>query len=368
MKYFWVLLGGALLFLLLPSNGLAQTPVFTITVSTEEADNNPIYFASVNHLAIISNTGEYLFLRKVEGENNTGTDFKRQGDRLTYFVAVEDRIRSIGFGRFEEMDTSYTVTRTWEGVGELADWHDLQYKDNGNAVLLLYRSRTMDLTSLGGSATATVYSCVVQELDANNNLVWEWDSYPGIPITNTVLSVTGDVVDYAHCNAVDIDNDGNYLVSNRNLSSITKVDGTTGDIIWQLGGVANEFTFTNDDGFNLQHDIRRLDNGRITMFDNGVASRGYSRGVEYEIDEVNMIITKTWEHTGTFTFCCGNMQTLDNGNRLISWGFAKPSVTEVKPDGTRVFVLEIHNNTYRAYKMPAPPFDWQVTYMPVIMK
>ena len=62
------------------------------------------------------------------------------------------------------------------------------------------------------------------------------------------------------------------------MDEITKIDRQTGDIIWRLGGVNNEFTFLNDSldfqhsiptPFCYQHDIRRLRNGNITIYDNG---------------------------------------------------------------------------------------------------
>lgn len=40
-------------------------------------------------------------------------------------------------------------------------------------------------------------------------------------------------------------------------------------MIWILGGRRNQFVFTNDLRFSRQHDIRRLANGNITLFDNG---------------------------------------------------------------------------------------------------
>jgi hypothetical protein len=112
----------------------------------------------------------------------------------------------------------------------------------------------------------------------------------------------------------------------------------------------------------LQHDIRRLDNGHITLFDNGQPSRGYSRAVEYEIDEINKVITRTWEYHGSFAFCCGNVQRLPNGNTLINWGPGKPSMTEVKPDGTKVFEATIEGAafSYRTFRFPVG----QVFYYP----
>src|SRR5690606_33427409 len=108
----------------------------------------------------------------------------------------------------------------------------------------------------------------------------------------------GDYIDYAHGNAVELDSDGNILISSRHMNEITKIDRTTGEIIWRWGGKNNEFTFVNDTlAFSFQHDIRRLPNGNVTLFDNGNHHKPpRSRAVEYELDEVNKTATVVWQY------------------------------------------------------------------------
>ena len=58
-------------------------------------------------------------------------------------------------------------------------------------------------------------------------------------------------------NSVAIDYDDHIIVSNRHLSEVTKINRQTGDIIWRLGGVNNEFDFVNDEfQMSYQHDAR----------------------------------------------------------------------------------------------------------------
>lgn len=395
MKYFFSILSGLAVFLVYNGIANAQGPVLTYTLtindmtqateitaqavptvsvllSTGDIGDGDIFIAQGNWIMVVDNAGNTIFSQYANGVANSGTDFKRQGDYLTYFVNNDDSVVGAGFGYYQVLDLNYTPIDFYTAVGLQADLHDLQLLDNNHALLLAYKSHIVDLTAYGGVKNATVYSCVVQEVDENNNLVWAWDSWDHTPINYTNQSLTSSLVDYDHCNAVEPDNDGNILLSSRHLDSVTKINRTTGDIMWRLGGVANDFTFTNDAGFALQHSIRRLDNGRITLFDNGRATRGYSRGVEYEIDETNMLVTKTWEYIGPFAFCCSNVQTLDNGNRLINWGPAHPTITEIKPDGTPVFIMDTQAGSYRGFRflanrVPATPANW-VYYFPLILK
>ena len=59
--------------------------------------------------------------------------------------------------------------------------------------------------------------------------------------------------DYFHINAVNLDTDGNLLISGRAVSTIYKVDRHTGNIIWRLGGKESTFTLGPGVQFNGQH-------------------------------------------------------------------------------------------------------------------
>ena len=57
---------------------------------------------------------------------------------------------------------------------------------------------------------------------------------------------------------------------------------------WRLGGKRTDFTIGPDAAFSWQHDIRRRDDGTISVFDNeaGITDRSkQSRGLILEIDE-----------------------------------------------------------------------------------
>jgi hypothetical protein len=176
-------------------------------------------------------------------------------------------------------------------------------------------------------------------------------------------------LNFIHANAIDIDFDGHFLLCSRNLDEITKINRTTGEIIWRWGGSQNQFEFINDYPFTAQHCIRSLGNNRYLMYDNGNYSSQYtgtgniSRAVEYELDTVLMTAEKVWEFIhpdSLFTPSIGGAQRLPNGNTLINFGNLQlmnlgSIVIEVSPDNEIVFQLEYDNggNLYRAHK-----FDW----------
>ncbi len=209
----------------------------------------------------------------------------------------------------------------------------------------------------------TVTDDVIQEIDVNKNIVFEWHSLDHIPITDSFFNLTSRNIDYAHFNSVNIDPfDNNLLISFRTTSEIVKVSRATGDIMWRLGGKKNEFTFIGEHAENApyyfvgQHCIWRLTNGDLLFFDNGNITGGgvtpcdrtYSRAVQYKIDEVNKTAELVWEfrhHPDISAPSMGRVQKLSNGNVTIEWGSAiqntasVPIVTEVSPAGELVYEM-----------------------------
>jgi outer membrane protein assembly factor BamB len=147
------------------------------------------------------------------------------------------------------------------------------------------------------------------------------------------------IADLDHPNSIDFDLDGGVIVSYRDLSAIVKVDPTTYQIIWQLGGTQNQFTFVDDPlgGFDGQHTARILPNGHLLMFDNGwTHSPQASRAVEYALDAVQKTATMVWQYSANpsiFNDFTGSAQRLANGNTVVA--FTRMGIVdEVRADGT----------------------------------
>jgi hypothetical protein len=328
-------------------------PPLTVTTAPNGTADGDIFLApfagnvlTTTYALILDQSGQPVYYKKLAGVT---TDFKKQPDgRLTYYNG----------GIFYAMDSSYNIVDTYQaGNGYPTDLHDLQVLPNGHALLLIYNPQVVDMSQIisGGYQNAAVVGLMIQELDTSKNVVFEWRSWDHFLITDTQVSLTTPDVDYVHGNAVELDSDGNLLISSRNMSEITKINRQTGDIIWRWGGKRNQFTFVNDPApdFGAQHDIRRQPNGHVTFFDNRWST--YSRAVEYQLDENAKIATLVWEYRHTpdvWAPFMGNTQRLNNGNTLIGWG-GVPLVTEVKSDGSKVFELNLAPNVnYRAFRFP----------------
>ena len=167
--------------------------------------------------------------------------------------------------------------------------------------------------------------------DLNNNLLFDWNASDHLNITDyqsTLFignSIPGQIA-WMHGNSIDVDYDDNLILSNRKSSEIIKINRNNGEVIWIMGGPLNEFQIINDslNGTAKQHDVTRLDNGNILVFDNGENNtHPASRVVEYEIDENNKVASLVWEFFNPYGYisrAMGSAQRLPNGNTLINWG------------------------------------------------
>jgi hypothetical protein len=303
--------------------------------------------------------------------DNTGTNlvYSSKTNTILRFVPPQGLVTSNDATAFRFRDESITnVVDSSPALGYTLDTHDVKLFPNGHSFVFGNEVRTFDMSAVvpGGKSAASITGDIIQELDGNKRLVFEWHTFDYVPITNTFADMTQASFDYAHVNAIALDpTDNNLLASLRTTSEIVKINRRTGQIIWRLGGKNNMFTFIGEHSTNApyytvgQHDIHRLPNGHLLYFDNGNISGGgitpsdrtYTRAVEYALDETNMTATLVWEfrHTPDIsTPCTGSVKRFPNGNTTIDWGCAVPTsgyiLTEVNPAGQVVFEMKHRTN------------------------
>ncbi len=309
-----------------------------------------------SYLLILENDGTPFFHRRLAAR---GHDFKLQPDgRLTYFDAAA--------AAFYAMDSTHAVVDSFRtGNGYTTDLHECLVLPNGHVLLMAYDPQIVDMTPYDpkGRPDATVIGLIVQEIDREKDVVFQWRSWDHFEFTDAIGIPLGlRVVDYVHGNSIEADHDGNIILSSRNLNEITKISRATGEILWRFGGKNNQFRFSGDPiGFSRQHDARRQASGTLTLFDNGnFHTPAFSRAVEYDLDEERFVAKLVWEYRhqpdvhGPAT---GSVQRLPTGNTLIEWGTTTPTLTEVTPKGDVVHELSFDPGvfSYRAFRFEWPP-------------
>ncbi|KAK1657704.1 ASST-domain-containing protein [Colletotrichum godetiae] len=262
---------------------------------------------------------------------------------LRGFQGLLDKHHGRMFGYHTLLGSDYEVAKVVRvGSHRLVSAHEFRLVDGKTALVETPIPKPVSLKPWGGSEDQTwIISGGFQEIDIETGeVIFEWESldhvdpkYSAFPLDFGEGLLGGgrteaDGWNYFHINSVDKDDEGNYLVSARNTAAVFKINGTSGAIIWQLGGFhgGSSFVLSKEDVFGYQHHARfrsRSADGKIeiiSLFDNGahstsVKTNPFSRGRIYQLNHTDV---------------------LPNGNAFINWGQAG-AVTEYSNDGDVLF-------------------------------
>ena len=353
------------------TTGALPTDLPSVTVSSPQPASDALTAVNVLDPSQILTHGVAFLLdgagrvRWYVRSNRLIGDFQPQSaTRYTSAVTAYEPLAFAVLGyttaEYQELDPAGNLVRKWTITGGYpTDGHEIRVTPRGTAVLFGFDFRVVDLTALGGSNNAQIIGNVLQEVDSTGHVLFQWNAFDHLAITDIdpSISLTTQRIDWNHGNAIEIDPDGNYLLSFRHLSEVTKIDGRTGTVLWRLGGVQNEFHFDPDSmHFSFQHGLRRLPNGNLIIFDNGNGRvPPYSRVVEYRLDEGAKIATVVWSYRPSpdlYSFALGFAQRLRNGNTLVTFG-TQGTVQEVTPSHEVVWQLNLPQGLwiYRAYRV-----------------
>ncbi len=247
--------------------------------------------------------------------------------------------------RWVEIDPLGNVTRTFGCAGGLPPrFHDLIAEPDGAYWIMCDETRTMDLSGLGGVANAQVMGTVVQHVSSVGELLFQWNPFDHFEITDLApASRTGPSVNWMHGNSLDLDSDGNLIVSFRSLSEITKIDTRTGAVLWRMGGLKNQFAFQDAGApaFSFQHGVRLTAPAHLLLLDN-LGDPAGSRAERYAYDadlHTAQLVGSYGPSPGVTAQLGGSAQDLPGGRTLVSFGPAG-RVEEYDASGQVVWHIE----------------------------
>ena len=274
----------------------------------------------------------------------------------------EGRItRGTGEGKAIIADTSYrTIATVSAGDGLQADLHEFVISPQDTALVTAYRPVTTDLSPMGGPAQGVALSGVVQEIDIpTGQVLFEWSSIDYVPVTDTYVPFSGGTTaapfDYVHINSISIAPDGNLLVSARNTSTVYKVNRSTGQVAWQLGGRRSSFTMGPGATFWFQHHVLSQGQDTLSIFDDGGAppKEPQSRAILLSLDigAMRATLRRSYAHpAGLAAANQGSMQVLADGEVIVGWGNL-PYFSQFTANGTLILdgQFPIGDQSYRAF-------------------
>jgi hypothetical protein len=300
---------------------------------------------------------------------------------------------------FEVHQLSPLQTTYVPAAGLALDSHELRLLSNGDFLLFTDETETgIDLTGYPGLNNArepfgpngSLLPCDVLEVDPKGKLVWKWvgtDHFDPVK-DSTYPATSGDsrgatVADPFHCNSIEVDpENGNLLISSRDMDSIFYIERSSGKVLWKMGGA----TYTKDnaiyipvaDPFYRQHDARLQPGwsstkcggtGQISIFDDETAMSNPARAVVYDVTAgsgngcAKAGASVAWQFAGaTSSGFMGSFRILDDGSRVIGWGYEGETdriFTEVDVNGNDLldFYFLDGSSSFRGIKVPLTALD-----------
>ena len=345
-----------------PAHDTAQGYIFVAPRGGEAGPGGPM---------ILDDRGQAVWFSPVRGEDEFAMNFKVQ-NYLGRPVLTWDHHVVGGKEEYLILDFSYRkVATVHAGNGHRGNFHEFLISPQGTALITVYYKAHGDLTPFGGPKNGVVYAGIAQEVDIESGeVLFEWQSLDHVGLGESYAKlgqISRPGLDYFHINSIDVDHDGNLLVSARNTWTVYKIDRKSGEIIWRLGGKNSDFEMGPGAHFAFQHDARRQPDGTISIFDNGkVIENGKSgkpkavegsRGIILRTDEAKMTATLVREYIHPhqqYSAVGGSMQVLPNGNVFIGWDPAEEDYSEFSKDGDLLFSARFspRDKSYRAFRFP----------------
>jgi hypothetical protein len=239
-----------------------------------------------------------------------------------------------------------------------AGHHDFVIRSDKQLAYIAYDARELD------AFDKIVEGDRIVEMDLQGDSAWEWTVFDHVPVTldypdhqvgNPFIQLP--FIAWSHGNSLVYDeSEAAYYMNFRNINTLMKIDRSTGDVLWQMGGMHSDFTFIGNSEFEFAHGPVLMGNNQILIFDNGTL-KGYSRALEIRYDETNWTVETVWEYRETpdfFSAAVGYAERMPNGNTLVTDGLNKRLV-EVTPTGEITWEATTNEVAFRAYYLESIP-------------
>ncbi len=284
---------------------------------------------TVTVATIIDSQGRYVWYDFLEGGGNLMRTFlSYDRDELIYCYAGDQSHLEDGFILKVGLDAETTE----EFAAPYID-HDMVELPDGTVAAIVVSPYTGGEIALNGSSADQL---VEFHPDGTTSVIWDaWEDFPE-------LATQGQ--NWTHGNGLDYHpEDDTYTMSLKGQSMMIRIDRATGERLWTLGGVYNDFRYIDGaEPIILHHQFDRLDDGML-IFDNGDNNRGYSRAVEYTFDMDEMTVALAWEYVRdppVYVYAKGDVTRFDDGSTQVVWS-SSGEIQDVDPDGDVTWELGV---------------------------
>lgn len=204
------------------------------------------------------------------------------------------------------------------------DGHDHVIVDDGHYIVGVYAAKTVaNIPSQPGRSLFVTGTGLQEIVGGAATFSWLSTDQPTLYACSARGNgfAANNGADYAHWNALAVDNDGNWLATFRHLDAVLKINRTSGNVDWILGGACDQFDLDATQRFTSPHDARRAPDGRLTLFDIA-AGNNPSRVLAFNLDEAGRTVSTFAPFTtdAHFSYNLGSAQSFASGRMLVGWG------------------------------------------------
>ncbi len=332
-------------------------------------------------LYIITENGNFIYYQRSQN-NKILSDFKQtvlpNGEKVYSYMQQECNVPPYHYlsgelivlnDKFEQIK-KLKIKETDKHPELMIENHDSLILDKNHYVLTAYYDS--EIFHPKTEEPIFVTQTVIQEIK-DGKVVFDWMSsdhpqlYTYFKYPNQHLDK--DYHDYMHFNSIIIDpKDGHFIASFASQNAVIKLNRKTGEIMWILGGLADEFNIPEKYRFYGQHTLSLTPDGYLMLFDNQSKSfarrivenfetQQMSRILKFKLDEKAKKIYQTKEIPLNFqTDSMGSVYETGMNTYLVSHG-NKNGVSKISVSGSEVTTLWEMNlhlmPTYRAYEVKA---------------
>ena len=269
-------------------------------------------------------------------------------------IVGAEKIPSSGGDEIIEMDLKGKVlTHLKVGKGDMDKLvhHEVRTDKEGNIYALTFDKKLFDLTSVGGAKQDTVNGDGIVIFSRDGKKLWEWTMLDHLdPLSDP--EIMKHKKDWVHANSVYREEDGNFLISYRDLNQIWKIDFKTGKVLWKLGE-KGDFHLTENQLFSAQHFAHTTSNNELMMLDNGIRNET-TRALSFKLDTKNKTAQTVLDiklPKEYYTTAKGNAQFI-NGDKVM-FSLTDPRsflITDLK--GKILWKILIGGDPYRLEQTP----------------
>lgn len=275
-------------------------------------------------------------------------------EKTVMCIVGAEKIPSSGGDEIIEMDlTGKVLTHLQVGKGDMDKLvhHEVRTDKDGNIYALTFDKKKFDLTSVGGIKEDTVKGDGIVLFSRAGKKLWEWSMLDHLdPLSDP--EIMKHKKDWVHANSVFRENDGNFLISYRDLNQIWKVDFKTGKVLWKLGE-KGDFPLTDEQLFSAQHFAHTTATNELMMLDNGI-KKEITRALAFQLDTqkktaktvLNIKLPKEY-----YTTAKGNAQFF-NGDKVMFSLTDPRSFLITDLNGTILWKILIGGDPYRLEETP----------------